>query len=100
MCLEYENGCFRLKIKTCNFMDRLLNNLVLSEKVQIALFTSYFSFRKLKKILHIQINSIQAYERNTYFYHFRMVIQANGKEYHSVEIQLGSVLIPKDKIES
>lgn len=29
-----------------------------------------------------------------------MVIQANGKEYHSVEIQLGSVLIPKDKIES
>ena len=34
------------------------------------------------------------------FYQFRMVIQANGKEYHSVEIQLGSVLIPKDKLES
>ena len=67
MCLEYENGCFRLEIKTCNFMDRLLNNLVLSEKVQIALFTSYFSFRKLKKILHIQINSIQACEMNNYF---------------------------------
>lgn len=29
-----------------------------------------------------------------------MVIQANGKEYHSVEIQLGSVLIPKDKLEN
>jgi len=28
-----------------------------------------------------------------------MVIQANGQEYHSVEIQLGSVLIPKDKLE-
>ena len=28
-----------------------------------------------------------------------MVIQANGKEYHSVEIQLGTVLIPKEKLE-
>ena len=46
--------------------------------------------------------------------HFRMVIQANGKDYHSVEIQLGTgtfdeillkfnknalVLIPKDKLD-
>ena len=28
-----------------------------------------------------------------------MVIQANGKEYHSVEIQLGTVLIPREKLE-
>ena len=28
-----------------------------------------------------------------------MVIQASGKEYHSVEIQLGTVLIPKEKLE-
>ena len=48
------------------------------------------------------------------FLHFRMVIQANGKDYHSVEIQLGTgnltedstwliknalVLIPKDKLD-
>ena len=30
---------------------------------------------------------------------FRMVIQANGKEYHSVEIQLGTVVIPREKLE-
>ena len=29
-----------------------------------------------------------------------MVIQANGKDYHSVEIQLENVRIPKSKIEN
>ena len=29
-----------------------------------------------------------------------MVIQANGKEYHSVEIQLENVLIPDEKVKN
>ena len=60
--------------------------------------------RKFKSPAHSHENQIlqkkihSDYNYNIYF--SRMVVSANGKDYHSVDIQLQNVIFPKERLEN
>ena len=59
--------------------------------------------RKFKSPAHSHENQILQKSHSDYNYniHFsRMVVSANGKDYHSVDIQLQNVIFPKERLEN